>query len=327
MLRVRLGTEVCPFWRECRQTRSADFCLVLLSMTGLSWRDLICAIWWGAIRTNVVNRAAELAFWFLLGFFPMLLAVTSMVAIIGSKPDSQSILMTYLGEILPSGASGLVRQVLAQTTDSGRAWVSFLFAIWSSSSATSGLIDTLNAIYDLKDSRPWWKSSLIAVALAMATGLLMTAALIIVVYGQVILETVVPGSPALLIWKIAQWPSAALLLIVALLGFYRFAPDAQQQNWKWLLPGSVAAAVIWMAFSVLFDVYVRHFSHFGLLYGSLGTLIILMFWFYLSGAAILIGGVVNAILEDSAAERGVPGARKRGQRFPATARLAAFERH
>ena len=89
-----------------------------------------------------------------------------------------------------------------------------------------------------------------------------------------------------------------MLLILALLGLYRFAPDMQEQKWKWLLPGSIVAAVVWMAVSVLFKVYVRHFSHFGLLYGSLGTLIILMFWFYLSGMAILVGGEINAILEE-----------------------------
>ena len=222
--------------------------------------------------------------------------------------------MKYVGEVLPSTASTLVRQVLAQTTGSGRVWFSLLFALWSSSSATAGLIDALNAIYELKESRPWWKSRLIAVILAIAMGVLLTAALIIVVYGPEILRQIAPGSANFYVWKIAQWPAAALLLILALLGLYRFAPNIQEQKWKWLLPGSIVAAVIWMAVSVLFKLYVRHFSDFGLLYGSLGTLIILMFWFYLSGVAILFGGEINAILEDAAAEHRVPGAKKRGQR-------------
>jgi membrane protein len=288
----------------------------LLKLTGLSWRELIRAIWRGSVETNVTNRAAELAFWFLLGFFPMLLSVTGMVSMIGSAPGSQGTLMAYVGKVLPSGASSLVRQVLAQTTGSGRAWFSLLFALWSSSSATSGLIDTLNAIYGLTESRPWWKSRLMAVALAIAMGVLLTAALIIVVYGPLVLDKIAPGSAALHIWKIAQWPAAALLLIVALLGVYRFAPNLQEQKWKWLLPGSMVAAVAWMAVSVLFKLYVRHFSHFGLLYGSLGTLIILMFWFYLSGAAILVGGLINAILEDAAAAHSVPGAKRRGRQLP-----------
>ena len=305
------------FFPEKQGRAESEAMPALLKLTGLSWRELIRAIWQGSVETNVTNRAAELAFWFLLGFFPMLLSVTGMVSMIGSAPGSQGTLMTYVGEVLPSGASSLVRQVLAQTTGSGRAWFSLLFALWSSSSATSGLIDTLNAIYGLTESRPWWKSRLIAVGLAIALGVLLTAALIILVYGPLILDKISPGSAALYVWKIAQWPAAALLLIIALLGLYRFAPNLKEQKWKWLLPGSMVAAVTWMAVSVLFKMYVRHFSHFGLLYGSLGTLIILMFWFYLSGAAILVGGVINAILEDAAAEHSVPGANRRGQQLSA----------
>jgi membrane protein len=127
-------------------------------------------------------------------------------------------------------------------------------------------------------------------------------------------QDIAPGSAILSVWKIAQWPGAAFLLILALFGIYRFAPNIQEQEWKWLLPGSILAAAIWMAVSVLFKLYVRHFSHFGVLYGSLGALVILMFWFYLSGAAILAGGELNAILEDAAAKRRVPGAKRRGQR-------------
>jgi membrane protein len=236
-----------------------------------------------------------------------------MASMIGSAPGSQGMLMKYVGEVLPSNASTLVRQVLAQTTGSGRAWFSLLFALWSSSSATAGLIDALNAIYALKESRPWWKSRLIAVALAIATGVLLTAALIVVAYGPEILRQITAGSAILYVCRIAQWPAAALLLISALLFLYRLAPNVQEQKWKWLLPGSIVAAVIRIAVSALFKLYVRHFSDFGLLYGSLGTLVILMFWFYLSGAAILVGGELNAILEDAAAEHRMPGAKKRGQ--------------
>jgi membrane protein len=288
----------------------------VLTLAGLSWRELMRATWRDAARANVANRAAELAYWFLLGFFPMLLCVTSVVSMLGSVQGSQGTLMMYVGDVLPSTASSLVRQVLAQTTGSGRAWFSLLFALWSSSSATSGLIDTLNDIYALKESRPWWKSRLIAIVLAIAMGVLLTAALIIVVYGPIILHKIAPGSASLYVWKIAQWPAAAALLILALLGIYRYAPNIQEQKWKWLLPGSIVAAAIWMAVSILFKLYVRHFSHFGLLYGSLGTLIILMFWFYLSGIAILLGGEINAILEDSAAQHSIPGAKRRGQRWP-----------
>lgn len=282
-------------------------------LAGISWRELFRTIWQEAGKSKIAERAAELAFWFLLGFFPMLLSVVSMVSVLTSASDSQAILMKYVGEVLPPAASNLVQQVLAQTASSGRAWFALLFALWSSSSATAGLIDTLNEIYGVKESRPWWYCRLIALVLAFALGVLLTAALMIVVYGQAILLHVLNVSSTLFVLKIAQWPAAGLLLILALLGLYRFAPNIRQQRLKWLFPGSVFAAVVWMIASILFKVYVRHFSHFGLLYGSLGTLIILMFWFYLSGIVILAGGEINAILEDGAARHSVPGAKRRGQ--------------
>lgn len=296
----------------------------MAKLAGLSLRELVRAVWRGAASNRVVNRAAELAFWFLLGFFPMLLSVTSMVSMTSLAPGSQGTLMQYVGEVLPSAATSLVRHVLAQTTGGGRAWFSLLFALWASSSATAGLIETLNTVYDLKESRPWWKYRLIAVALAVAMGVLLTSALITVMYGPVILHKIAPGSAPFYVWRIAQWPAAAFLLIVALLGLYRFAPNMREQKWKWLVPGSIVAAVIWIAVSVLFKLYVHHFGHFGLLYGSLGTLIILMFWFYLSGIAILVGGELNAVLEDSAAQHAVGGAKRRGQRSRAEMRDGSF---
>jgi membrane protein len=173
----------------------------VFKLAGLSWRELIHSTWRDAARANIANRAAELAFWFLLGFFPMLMSVIGMVSMLISAPDSQAILMKYVGEVLPSTASNLVRQVLAQTASGGRTWFALLFALWSSSSATAGLIDTLNEIYEMKESRPWWQCRLLAVGLAIAMGVLLTAALIIVVYGPEFLRHVSTSSVALYVWE------------------------------------------------------------------------------------------------------------------------------
>jgi len=209
-------------------------------LAGLSWKELLNSIWRGAAKNDVVNRAAELAFWFLLGFFPMLLSVISIASMIGSAPRSEGMVMKYVGTVLPSTASTLVRQVLAQTTGGGRAWFSLLFGLWSSSSATTGLIDALNAIYELKESRPWWKSRLIALTLAIAMGVLLTSALIIVMYGSALLRQIAPSSVSFYVWEIAQWPAAALLLVLALLCLYRFAPNFPEQKWKWSLRANIS---------------------------------------------------------------------------------------
>jgi uncharacterized BrkB/YihY/UPF0761 family membrane protein len=100
----------------------------VFKLAGLGWRELIHSTWQDIARANIANRAAGLAFWFLLGFFPMLMAVISIVSMLSSAPNSQGMLMKYVGEVLPSTASDLVRHVLAQTAGRGRAWFSLLFA-------------------------------------------------------------------------------------------------------------------------------------------------------------------------------------------------------
>jgi len=147
-------------------------------------------------------------------------------------------------------------------------------------------------------------------------GVLITLALMIVTYGSAILDHLVPHSAAISVWNAGQWPAAAILVVLALLGLYRFAPNVKAQKWKWLLPGSILATALWLLVSFVFRMYVTHAGNFGVMYGSLGALVILMFWFYLSAVSILIGGEMNAILEDSAAKRKVPGAKRRGQHTP-----------
>lgn len=229
--------------------------------------------------------------------FPLLLSVVSIAAMLSSGHNSQSTLMSYIGQVMPSAAFSMVQGILAETIGGGRAWMSLLFALWTSSSATVGIMDTLNILYGVREDRPWWRARLIAAALAAATGLLLTTALVIVVYGPGLLSLLLPNAAGILLWRLLQWPAAVLLLMGALLCLYRFAPNRKRQKWRTLLSESIVAAVIWFAVSLLFKFYVRHFSNFGVLYGSLGTLITLMFWFYLSGVAILIGGEVNSTME------------------------------
>ena len=143
---------------------------------------------------KVLNRAAELAFWFLLGFFPMLIAVVGIGSMLIGRGSSQSTLTGYLGRALPANTSQLVAAILRQTTGSGRAWLSLFFALWSSSSAITGVMTTLNVIYGIKNDRAWWRARLIAVSLALATGALLVLTLIIVIFGPELLFALFPGT-------------------------------------------------------------------------------------------------------------------------------------
>jgi membrane protein len=227
--------------------------------------EIAHGVWLRTNNDRVLNRAAELAFWFLLGSFPMAVSVVSIASLFHPIGGSQGALMQYIGKVLPSSASGLVSTILGQTTGQGREWFTLLFALWSTSSATSGVMETLNAISDTKEQRSWWKAKVIAVILAIATGVLLTTALIAVLFGPELLLHLLPSVAGADVWKVAQWPAAGLLLVLALLCLYRFAPSAKQR-WTQIIPGSVIAAVIWIIASVVFRLYIRHFSGFGMLY-------------------------------------------------------------
>jgi membrane protein len=250
-----------------------------------------------------MDRAAELAFWFLLGFFPMALSAVSVASLFHPAQGSQGTFMRYAGQVLPSSAADLVGKVLAQTMDRGTAWLSLLFALWASSSAIAGVTDTMNVIYGAQEQRPWWRLRLLSLVLALAAGVLLTTALLIIAFGPELLVRMIPFAAGMHVWEIVRWPSALLLLIGTLLCLYRFAPNVKQQRWKRLVPGSVTAAIVWVAVSAVLRLYAQYLSNFGLLYGSLATLIILMFWFYLSGIAILIGAEINSTLESASGKR------------------------
>jgi membrane protein len=117
-------------------------------------------------------------------------------------------------------------------------------------------------------------------------------------------------------WKILQWP---IVLVFLLLGFeliYYWAPDLRDQDWKWVTPGSVAALALWLLVSLGFRLYLHFFDSYSKTYGSMGAVIVLMLWFYLTGASILIGGEINSDLEDAAARKGAPEAKKKGEKNP-----------
>ena len=121
-------------------------------------------------------------------------------------------------------------------------------------------------------------------------------------------------------WKILQWPIAFFFLTLVFAIIYYAAPDVEQRHWQWISPGAVIGIVLWLVVSFGFRVYLGIFSNsYSATYGALGAVIILMLWFYVTGAAILTGGEVNAEIENAAARRGEPGAKRKGQKIPQAA--------
>ena len=205
---------------------------------------------------------------------------------------------------------------------SGGGKISFgiLAALWAASNGMGAICESLNAAYHVKESRAWWKQRLTAVGLTLALGILIISALVLTLYGGRIADWLAAsyglGGVFTTTWTVIEWP---LVLVFLLLGFsliYYWAPDLRDQDWKWVTPGSVVAVLIWLLVSFGFRLYLHFFDSYSKTYGSMGAVIILMLWFWLTGAAILIGGEINSNIEDTAAKHGAPAAKKKGEKSP-----------
>jgi len=291
---------------------------------GQSWQSVAKRVWADIGKDKIFSHAAELAYYFLLALFPLLLFLTSVIGlVIGSGTGLRHSLFNYLGKVLPSSASQLVSDTMFEVSNaSGGGKMSFgiLAALWAASNGMGAISQSLNAAYHVEESRSWWKQRLIAVGLTIALAVLIISALALVLYGGKIADGLAAsygfGVVFVILWKILQWP---IVLIFLLLGFaliYYWAPDLRDQNWRWVTPGSTVAVALWLLVSLAFRLYLHFFDSYSKTYGSLGAVIVLMLWFYLTGASVLIGGEINSDIEELAARKGAAQAKKKGDKQP-----------
>jgi membrane protein len=291
---------------------------------GLTWKELGYRVWLEIYYGNLFTRAAALSYYFLLALFPLLLFLITMLGYFAEAgSELRGNLLAYLGRVVPRSASELIYTTVDEITrnrDSGKLSFGLLAALWVASYGMGAISETLNVAYGVRESRPWWKARLSAIILTIVLAVLTITALVLVLYGGDIGEGVATrlgfGRVFTLVWWVAQWPIVLAFVLFALALIYYFAPDVKEQTWYWITPGSVAGVAIWLLISFALRSYLRFFDTYSITYGSLGAVIILMLWFYLSGMAILIGGQINAEIENAAAEAGEPGAKRHGEKSP-----------
>lgn len=273
----------------------------------LSWTQLAKRVWTETQRDDVFGNGAKLAYYFLLALFPLLIFLTSIIGIIiGSGTGMRHVLFNYLARVMPSGAFQLINQTMVEvSTNSGAGTLSFglLAALWAASSGMGAITDALNAAYDVEEVRPWWRRQLTAIGLTVALAVLIIAALSIVLGGSKIADYLasmyVIGRASAIAWKIIQWPIALAFMLLAFALIYFYAPNVRDQKWTWITPGSLAGVILWLAVSFAFKGYLHFFDTYSKTYGSLGAVIVLMLWLYLTGLAVLIGGEINSEVESA----------------------------
>ncbi|HVF44962.1 MAG TPA: YihY/virulence factor BrkB family protein, partial [Pyrinomonadaceae bacterium] len=260
----------------------------------------------------------------LLALFPALLFLTSLLGYFAGE-DSQlrASLFNYLSAVLPGEASKLISETVNDVTQaSGGGKLSFgiLATLWAASNGMGAISESLNAAYDLKETRPWWKVRLIAVGLTLALSFLIVSSLVLVLYGHDLADTVAGkfglSAAFALTWKIVQWPIVFGFVLLAFALIYYFGPDARDQDWKWITPGAFVGVGLWLLVSFAFKTYLSFFNSYSATYGSLGAVIILMLWFYFTGLAILVGGEINSEIENAMAKQGAPDAKEKGEKAP-----------
>ena len=279
---------------------------------GLSWKDLGRRAWKEMQRDDIFGHAAQLAYYFLLALFPLLIFLTSAIGlIVGPGTGLRHALFRYLAQVMPASAFQLVDNTIWEvTTQSGAGKLSFGFvaALWAASNGMGAITDSLNAAYDVAETRSWWKRRAIAVGLTVALSVLIVAALTLVLGGSKIADYFAGkygfGAVFTITWKVLQWPIALAFMLLAFALIYYFAPDLRDQDWKWLTPGSLTGVALWLLVSFAFKAYLHFFDSYSKTYGSLGAVIVLMLWLYLLGLAVLAGGEINSEIEKAAGEEG-----------------------
>lgn len=286
----------------------------------VGWGEILRRTVRDTIDDNCGGLAAQLAFYFFLGLFPALLFLLSLFSYLPIDAGPTRLLDPLSG-LVPSEVLQLLRDQLDQALQGAHGGVLTLAvatALWSSSTAMTAIIYTLNRAYDIEEFRPWWHTRLLAIALTLALAVFVLGASAIVVAGSDLAGWVAGrlgfGDVFEQIWAVAQWGVAFGLVVFAVDLVYRFAPNADNE-WVWITPGSLLATGLWLLTSIGFRLYLRYVSDVAMVTGAIGAVIVFMLWLYLTAFAILVGAELNAEIDRALPSRDTgpqaPGRRKR----------------
>ncbi|CAM3738878.1 YihY/virulence factor BrkB family protein [Cohnella lubricantis] len=248
---------------------------------------------------DLPSLAAQLSYYLLLAFFPFLIF---MFSLLGFVKLSEEDLMDRIVLLLPMDAAKAVRSIVREVTSSpSGALLSFglIGSVWTASGGINAMIKGLNKAYEESETRRFWIRRLISIAAMLVLALVIMLSMALLVFGQTIQSRLFPllgiTDPWSSMWDMLQWIVPLLALFFVFLLLYRIAPN-RRIRWRSVVPGSVFATVAWIASSLLFAFYVNNFGHYSRTYGSLGGIIILLIWLYISSMIVLIGGELNAFV-------------------------------
>jgi membrane protein len=295
----------------------------------LSWVELARRTWREAVDDDVTGLAAQLSYYFFLALFPAILFLLALASFFSLSSITDDVSRS-LGPFVSTQVLVLIEDQmrrLANDENGGLLTLGVAGALWSSSAALVSILGALNRAYDIEERRPWWKVRLVAIALTVGVAVVVLIALTLVLAGPTIAEhlgrATGGGAPLEWTWLVLQWPLVFLLITTGIGLIYYFGPDADQ-DWAWITPGAVVATILWLVASLLFKLYVANFTDYEGSYGTVGGVIVVLLWFYVSGIAILAGAELNAEIEHASPYGKPPGQKDAGGRRLIGARAARW---
>src|SRR5690606_31867350 len=266
------------------------------------WRDVLLRVKEESSKDNASLIAAGLALYALLAIFPALAAAVSLYGLFAS-PDQIAQQVDSLTGVLPQQAADILRTALQNlASQQGQALgvgaiIGFLLALWSARKGVVALMTATNIAYDEEEERGFFKQLFVSLAFTLAGVMAFVLIVALAVGLPVMLRAL--GVPSIVetLLSLARWVVLWLLVVLALAVVYRFAPDRDRPQWRWVSWGSAIAATLWLIASLGFSYYVQNFGSYGETYGALGGVVVMLLWFYLSSYVVILGAEINAEME------------------------------
>ncbi|MBM7691169.1 membrane protein [Peribacillus deserti] len=259
---------------------------------------------------RATGLAAEQSYYYMLALFPMLILLLSILPYLNIDPHKA---IKVMGTLMPSESSSIFKDnVVNIVSDRNGGLLTFgiLGTLWSASNGINAFIHSMNIAFDVEETRSFIKQRLISIMLTLGLIIAFVVALVLPVFGNVLYDMIdsflpLPAEMEIL-FKVLRWIVAICVMIVVLAFLYKMAPN-KHYPFKQVLPGAIVATIVWQLISLGFSFYVSNFGNYSSTYGSLGGVIVLMLWLYLTGLALVLGGEINAILHRGSTLKIKPG--------------------
>ena len=277
----------------------------LTDLSRASWKFTARKAWAEFMRDECTDLAAALTYYAVLSLFPALLALVSLLGIVGQGESTTDAMLDLLRQMGQDNAADQLRGPIDQMTQSGASGFAFVLgllgAIWSASAYIGAFGRALNRIYGMQEGRPVWKLRPLQLAMTLVGVLLVAAVLIgLVVSGPVaraVGDAIGLGEGAVTVWSIVKWPVILAIVIVLVAMLYYLTPNVRKPKFRWISVGATIAIVTWILASLAFGLYVANFGSYNKTYGSLAGVVVFLLWLWLTNLALLFGAEVDAELE------------------------------